>query len=139
MSETATVSTAEHIDTDAQRKARGAFFTPPEVAAYVARWAVRSSADRVLEPSCGEAAFLLAAHERVQTLPAAGPVRLDGVELHGASARAARAVLRAAGASAHVRVSDFFAVEPDPSYDAVIGNPPYVRYQDFAARSTSPS
>lgn len=139
MSDTATVSTAEHVDTDALRKARGAFFTPPEVAAYVARWAVRSAADRVLEPSCGEAAFLLAAHERVQTLPGSGPARLDGVELHAASARAARAVLRAAGSSPRVRVSDFFAVEPDPSYDAVIGNPPYVRYQDFAGADRAAS
>ncbi|MBX9244650.1 N-6 DNA methylase [Actinotalea ferrariae] len=139
VSDTATVSTAEHVDTDALRKARGAFFTPPEVAAYVARWAVRSAADRVLEPSCGEAAFLLAAHERVQTLPGSGPARLDGVELHAASARAARAVLRAAGSSPRVRVSDFFAVEPDPSYDAVIGNPPYVRYQDFAGADRAAS
>ncbi len=139
MSETAAVSTAEHADTDALRKARGAFFTPPEVAAYVARWAVRSAADRVLEPSCGEAAFLLAAHERVQTLPTAGTTRLDGVELHDASARAARALLRAAGATARVRVSDFFAVEPAPSYDAVIGNPPYVRYQDFAGADRAAS
>lgn len=49
MRETAAVSTAEHVDTDALRKARGAFFTPPKVAAYVARWAVRSAADCVLE------------------------------------------------------------------------------------------
>ena len=139
MRETATVSIAEHDDTDTLRKARGAFFTPPEVAAYVASWAVRSAADRVLEPSCGEAAFLVAAHERVQTLPAAGPACLDGVELHDASARVARALLRAAGATARVRVSDFFAVEPDPSYDAVIGNPPYVRYQDFAGADRAAS
>lgn len=139
MSQTEAVSPAEHADTDALRKARGAFFTPPEVAAYVARWAVRSASDQVLEPSCGEAAFLLAAHERVQTLPAAGTARLDGVELHDASARAARALLRAAGVCARVRVSDFFAVEPDPSYDAVIGNPPYVRYQDFAGADRAAS
>lgn len=139
MRETAAVSTAEHVDTDALRKARGAFFTPPKVAAYVARWAVRSAADCVLEPSCGEAAFLLAAHERVQTLPPAGPTRLDGVELHAASAHVACSVLRAAGASARVRVSDFFAVEPEPSYDAVIGNPPYMRYQDFAGADRAAS
>lgn len=127
------MSTAEQLDTDALRKARGAFFTPPEVADYVARWAVRSATDCVLEPSCGEAAFLLAAHQRLTTLPADdGAGTLDGVELHAASARAARAVLQGAGAEPRIRVSDFFTVEPAPSYDAVIGNPPYVRYQDFA-------
>src|SRR5690349_21081750 len=49
------------IDTAALRKARGAFFTPEPLARYITDWAVRSTSDRVLEPSCGEAAFLLAA------------------------------------------------------------------------------
>lgn len=30
---------------------------------------------------------------------------------------------------------DFFRVEPTGSYDAVIGNPPYVRYQDFSGEA----
>ncbi|MDP9479947.1 MAG: SAM-dependent methyltransferase [Actinomycetota bacterium] len=59
-------------DTPALRKARGAFFTPPELCNFVADWAVRSSSDTVLEPSCGEAAFLLAAGERLRTLGAPG-------------------------------------------------------------------
>lgn len=139
MRKAASVSAAQHADTDALRKARGAFFTPPDVAAYVARWAVRGASDRVLEPSCGEAAFLLAAHERLQNFPVRGVTRLDGVELHAASARAARSRLRDAGATARVRVSDFFLLEPDPAYDAVIGNPPYVRYQDFAGADRAAS
>lgn len=134
------MSIAEHIDTDALRKSRGAFFTPPEVADYVARWAVRTATDRVLEPSCGEAAFLLAAHQRLATLsPEGGEGSLDGVELHDASARAARAVLRDVGAHARIRVGDFFTVEPAPAYDAVIGNPPYIRYQDFAGADRAAS
>ena len=47
-------------DTQQLRKARGAFFTPPELCRYMAEWAIRAPTDRVLEPSCGEAAFLLA-------------------------------------------------------------------------------
>lgn len=142
MDETSAVSITAPVDTDALRKARGAFFTPPEIARYVAAWAVRAAADRVLEPSCGEAAFLLAAHERATSLPSAGggaTPKLDGVELHEASAHAARSVLREAGAAARIRVSDFFAVDPTPSYDAVIGNPPYIRYQDFAGAGRAAS
>jgi len=48
-------------DTAALREARGAFFTPEPLARYMTEWAVRSVADKVLEPSCGEAAFLLSA------------------------------------------------------------------------------
>ena len=131
------------LDTAALRKARGAFFTPEPLARYVTDWAVRSVADKVLEPSCGEAAFLLSAVDRLAALhdAEADPTtpHLDGVELHDASASAARDLLRAAGVEADVRVGDFFTFEPSGTYDAVIGNPPYVRYQDFSGESRTRS
>lgn len=143
-------------DTAVGRKARGAFFTPPALCTYLARWAVRDAADRVLEPSCGEAAFLLALADQLARHGGGrgqGPARgttdgegkgrgtargttgLDGVELHRASAARARAVLAAAGHSARIRVADFLELEPEPVYDAVVGNPPYVRYQDFSGEA----
>ncbi len=130
-------------DTAALRKARGAFFTPEAVARYITDWAVRSTSDRILEPSCGEASFLLAAVDRLAALRGANDseqfASLDGVELHDASARAARKLLKSAGVDARVEVNDFFCVDPTGSYDVVIGNPPYIRYQDFsgAARARS--
>ena len=117
------------------RKARGAFFTPPELCNYIVEWAIRDASDDVLEPSCGEAAFLLAAGARRSALSAGrgdAAGSLHGIELHEGSARAALALLDAKGYEARVRVRDFFDAEPVPRYDAVIGNPPYVRYQDFA-------
>lgn len=114
------------------RKARGAFFTPPALCDHMAAWAIRDPADRVLEPSCGEAAFLLAAGERLRALGAGDRPHLEGIELHAPSARAAREALRARGLHARIRTGDMFAVEPEPAFDAVIGNPPYVRYQQFA-------
>lgn len=121
-------------DTAQLRKARGAFFTPPEVAEYVTRWAVRDPADAVLEPSCGEAAFLLPAARRLRLLGAAGSLtsQLSGVELHEASAQRAEAVLSQAGSQVNVTVGDFLLNDPEPRYAAVIGNPPYVRYQAFS-------
>lgn len=131
------------LDTAALRKARGAFFTPEPLARYVTDWAVRSVEDKVLEPSCGEAAFLLAAVDRLAALQVAEEApsvpHLDGVELHEASASAARELLRVAGVDADVSVGDFFMFEPSRSYDVVIGNPPYVRYQDFSGESRTRS
>lgn len=131
------------LDTAALRKARGAFFTPEPLARYVTDWAVRSVEDKVLEPSCGEAAFLMAAVDRLAALhvaeQAATVPHLDGVELHDASATAARDLLRAAGVEGDVSVGDFFTFEPSGSYDVVIGNPPYVRYQDFSGDSRARS
>lgn len=132
------------LDTAELRKARGAFFTPEPVARYITGWAVRSTADRVLEPSCGEASFLLAAVDRLAVLR--GPdqldlqlAALDGVELHEFSAEAARALLRQAGVDARIAVGDFFCVDPSGSYDVVIGNPPFIRYQDFSGEARARS
>jgi adenine-specific DNA-methyltransferase len=117
------------------RKARGAFFTPVELCDYLCRWAIRHATDRVLEPSCGEAAFLLSAARRLNELGApADPGQLVGVELHPDSAAAARG-LAAAGRPAAVTVGDFFAEPGERRFDAVIGNPPYVRYQGFTGPS----
>jgi adenine-specific DNA-methyltransferase len=164
-------------DAQALRKARGAFFTPAPIARYIAAWAVCESTARVLEPSCGEAVFLLAAQERLAdrdrwqaalprtgmpelelpaatfpaaTFPAAAlpavelpAVELHGVELHEPSAASARTALSAAAGPGRtvVTTADLFALEPTGDYDAVIGNPPFVRYQDFTgpARSLSRS
>jgi adenine-specific DNA-methyltransferase len=122
------------------RKARGAFFTPNALCRYVADWAIRAAGDHVLEPSCGEAAFLLAADERLDALARATGAsrgRLHGIELHESSAREAERLVRAAGHSVHVQVSDFFLVTATGTYDAVVGNPPYVRYQDFSGVARS--
>jgi len=108
------------------RKARGAFFTPAPIARYITRWALRGPTGRALEPSSGEAAFLLAAAQEGGT-----GWQLDGVELDPDSARSARAALAATGVDAAVTTADFFTLPARRDYDAVIGNPPYVRYHDF--------
>jgi hypothetical protein len=54
-------------ESDALRKARGAFFTPEPIADHLAAWAVNgNSGARVLDPTCGEAVFLLAAARRLR-------------------------------------------------------------------------
>ena len=58
------------VDPQALRKARGAFFTPAALANFVSRWAIQEPSDRVLEPSCGEAAFLMSAATRLDELGA---------------------------------------------------------------------
>ncbi len=120
-------------DTPELRKARGAFFTPLPIAEYLARWAIRDEAARVLEPSAGEAVFIEAAARRLRSLGTAGTI--TGVELHADSARHAGRLLSAAGVSGEVITSDFFTADLEPNFDAVIGNPPFVRYQDFTGES----
>lgn len=117
-------------DNSSLRKARGAFFTPAPVARFVADWAVRHPGHAVLEPSCGEAVFL---HEIGVRGDHTGP--LVGVEIHAESAALAQDTLRAGGVDATIHARDFFSHAEFGVYDAVVGNPPYVRYQDFAGES----
>ncbi|WP_249352996.1 MULTISPECIES: N-6 DNA methylase [unclassified Microbacterium] len=118
------------LDTSTARKARGAFFTPAGITQHIAQWAIRTSADSVLEPSAGEAAFLTAAVKHLIALGGTEPV-VHGVEIHGPSAHAAQAVVAAVGGRAQITVSDFFLVEATPTFDAIIGNPPFIRYQEW--------
>lgn len=117
-------------DTPERRKARGAFFTPDTITRHIAEWALRDRRDSVLEPSAGDAAFLVQAVRRLRELGAKRPV-VEGVEIHEHSSGVARDRARAAGGTGKIRTSDFFLVGPEPRFDAVIGNPPYVRYQEW--------
>ncbi len=127
------------------KKLRGGYYTPPAVARWLARWAVRSGADRVLEPSCGDGAFVEAVAAelaRRDSLWADELPQLVGIELVPEEAAKARA--RATRQIDVERVGifdeDFFdwlASAPPRSFDAVVGNPPFIRYQNFPEPSRS--
>lgn len=138
-----------HPDTPVLRKARGAFFTPPAIAEFLARFAIRDRGARILDPTCGEAVFLLAAGERLRDLGAnAADVerQLTGVDLHEPSLAASAKLLGADGFGARLVASDFFDL-PSPAQlgdqigwqDAVIGNPPFVRYQEHVGETRKKS
>jgi adenine-specific DNA-methyltransferase len=123
------------------RKARGAFFTPPAIADFLASWAIdEDPTAKVLDPSCGDGVFLLAAARELRhlgTSPAALDNQVFGVDLHRPSLDAASSVLESDGLDAHLLPQDFFTVPspaelgcPLPEVDAVIGNPPFIRYQE---------
>ncbi len=87
----------------------GQVFTPPAVVDTM-RALVRNRG-RVLEPSCGDGAFL-------QHFPGALGIEID-----------------ARHAPPAARVMDFFALPESERFDTIIGNPPYVRYQDISEQT----
>lgn len=128
------------LDNGDARKARGAFFTPPAIAEHLAHWAIgRNPRARVMDPTCGEGVFLLAAGQQLLNL-GAQVADLDnqvvGLDLHSPSLSRAASLLDHAGLDARLVPGDFFAQTPPDElfstwqlFDAVIGNPPFVRYQ----------
>lgn len=127
-------------DSATLRKARGAFFTPPGIADFLAGWAVagRKTAT-VLDPTCGEGVFVSAAAHRLATAGASGDQisrQLHGVDLHEESLNETRRLLAEHDFGATLLSGDFFGqLGPRqlgtklPWMDAVVGNPPFVRYQ----------
>ena len=127
-------------------KSRGAYFTPPANANYLANWAVDGDPNaKVLDPSCGEAVFLLAPARQLHRLGAPA-TNLDqqvfGVDLHQPSLNGAMRLLETEGLDARLIADDFFNLPtpsqlgcPLPEVDAVIGNPPFVRYQRHAGEA----
>jgi adenine-specific DNA methylase len=121
-------------------KLRGGYYTSSEIANWVCEWAIQGEGDRVLEPSCGNGAFLRAAALRLLDLGAkktSMAKQLTGIEIIANEADAARAAMKeAVSASAEKAVvnSDFFSwrkKHAGETFDAVVGNPPFIRYQTF--------
>src|SRR6266542_307407 len=136
----------EVVESPIERKARGAFFTPPPMANFLARWAIHGNASaRVLDPTCGEGVFLLAAARQLRDLGTPEDRLRDqvhGVDLHDGSLAETGRLLEQEGLAADLLTADLFELAPPsemfPSigaFDAVIGNPPFVRYQQHIGES----
>lgn len=130
------LSARDPLDSASLRKSRGAFFTPPKIASFIANWAVRSATDKVLEPAAGDAEFLVHAVARLRELGAT-PAHVHGVELHRWSAEVGVARIESAGGSVDMTIGDFFEATATSGYSAVVGNPPYIRFQDFSGVARS--
>lgn len=114
-------------------KLRGGYYTPDKISEFITDWAVKAAADTILEPSCGDGSFLNAITHRLKIL---GATRQDvkknviGVELDSVEAE------KAAQYGTTVVCKDFFSyfrevVDDKKKFDAIVGNPPFIRYQNF--------
>jgi adenine-specific DNA-methyltransferase len=115
-------------------KSFGAYYTDERIADFLVKWALRSAQDTVADPSFGGGVFLEAAAHRLKTL--GGSVKqVYGVELDEAvHTQVSYELQMLYGFRAKNLVhSDFFKLKPKqlPLLDAVVGNPPFIRYQSF--------
>lgn len=123
------------------QKLRGGYYTPKPIADFLARWAIQTADAKVLEPSCGDGLLLESAVETLIGLGAEGTAiknLVQGIELDPQEARKASERLHAPNGLqlAQIDIGDFFAscqtyLFEERCFDAVIGNPPFIRYQNF--------
>jgi len=116
-------------DNESSTKLRGGYYTPADISDYLTRWVMQGETTSVLEPSCGDGSFLRAfanaEHPMLQRITA---IELDADE----AALAALETIE--GTDTHVINTDFLswaidALEREVEFDAVVGNPPFIRYQ----------
>lgn len=116
----------------------GQHYTPETVASLLAAFAVRSDSDLVLDPSCGDGRLLRYALAQKQEMGGrAGSGEVFGID------RSAEAILEAAKTGTTVACADFFNTQPGARltngvtlpdrFDAIVGNPPYVRHEFMSA------
>lgn len=118
-------------------KELGSWYTGDKMSQILADWAIRNPSDYMMDPSFGGGIFFLAAEKRLVELgqdPAHIKKQLFGVDIDAEAFDIAKE-LPITPLSSHLIHSDFFNVDPKslPALDCIIGNPPYVRYQQWDA------
>ena len=123
------------------QKIRGGYYTPKPIADFLARWAIQTPTTKVLEPSCGDGILLESAIETLISLGAENTTiknLVQGIELDPQEAQKASERIHEPNdlPSAQIDIGDFFTycqtyLFEDRLFDAIIGNPPFIRYQNF--------
>jgi adenine-specific DNA-methyltransferase len=119
------------IENESPQKLRGGYYTPLDLATFLARWVKEISPKSVLEPSCGDGVFF----EALAQVKACQNTAVTGFELDEAEAAKARKRAHDVGLKAAINADDFLQwalprlAICNGDFDAVVGNPPFVRYQ----------
>lgn len=119
-------------DQESPEKLRGGYYTDTDVAEFLTSWALRKRPSRVLEPSCGDGVFI----DAIANLSPRNGSKIIGIELFqdGANESRKKAAIHK-NVSATIYNTDFLEwvlrrLNTDNNkVDAVVGNPPFIRYQ----------
>lgn len=117
---------------ESAQKLRGGYYTPLDLAAFLAKWVQQNRPYDILEPSCGDGVFF-EAMSRVGDFSKSTIVSFEIDK--GEATKAAERVSAANFSNLAIRHADFLEwglegiLGKRQLFDAVLGNPPFVRYQ----------
>jgi adenine-specific DNA methylase len=115
---------------ETKEKLRGAYYTPAPLTRFLAKYVLKNKHEKILEPSCGDGAFF----EAIQTNCPDNNFSLTGIELNITEAGKASRKLKQTNINGKIIPDDFLDwylknIHLVGCFDAVIGNPPFIRYQ----------
>ena len=123
------------IVNETRRKLRGGYYTPLDLAEFLVRWVKKIKPKKILEPSCGDGIFF----EAIKNVGGLSKVNLLGIEFDENEAIKARKSVKNDFSQAVIKNVDFLdwslkeLKNNQASFDAIIGNPPFIRYQYLPA------
>lgn len=119
-----------------EQKQLGAFYTPLPLAQTISDWALRTPKDTMVDPSFGGSVFFSAAQNRLCELGA--DLKKVSFQLYGVDVDPkAHAQIHSSDINlikSQLICKNFLSITPGreiPLVDVNIGNPPYVRYQNW--------
>lgn len=127
-------------------KLRGGYYTSSQISEVLCNWAIRKPTDLILEPSCGDGVFIEHAVKRLLRLrqqPTAIANQIKGIEMVEAEIQKAGNRVEAvigSGFAKSLECCDYFVWYKENSaklFDCAVGNPPFIRYQNFPEPSRS--
>lgn len=120
------------------QKLRGGYYTPQEITDFLCEWAIRDNDSKILEPSCGDGNFVESSILRLKKLGGSKAKinkLIRGIELALDESKKAKDRVKKMGIDQDVIInSDFFHyvdTHKKEKYDVILGNPPFIRYQNF--------
>lgn len=130
--EKATVINMNFKVNETEKKLNGSYYTPEWIADFVARWIESYNIHTILEPSCGDGIFF----HTINRYSRGKKLDLTGFDTDPVAISSCKERCSCNSIDATLHCQDFlaWAIEniesKTPKYfDAVIGNPPFVRYQ----------
>lgn len=120
------------LSTISNKKLLGKYYTSLDLAQAMTDWAIRDKASRVLDPAFGKAVFLKAASETIKHLGAKLPAQnLYGVEIDSNAKDYLSDLVSLGARDTNFLIADFLSTRSESLsnvlFDAVVGNPPFVR------------
>jgi len=141
----------ELIIPEVDRKINGAFFTPTYVVDFIINEVSPKSSDKCLDPSCGCGAFLIGLVEYYKkkygkSIKDIIRKNIYGSDILSYNIKRAKIILSIYGLlndeiieedDFNIYHQDSLKAEWNSSFEIIVGNPPYVKYQDLSESNRS--
>ena len=117
-------------EVESSQKLSGSYYTPRWLAEFIMRWVLSSNSKNILEPSCGDGIFFdVLPHEFKD-------ISIRGFDINNIATAICVSKLQRLPVKSAISTQDFlqwaienFTSDSPETFDAVVGNPPFIRYQ----------